>query len=550
MATETDVVDLRARRAGVPTRIEYSASSALPKLAWVARLDTELARLTVLHGRAVECRPKWLVEGVWDGPFEAGEFHLGAHLFGSGIRLDANAVYFMPSAALVDRLVYCWNGACLLVSNSVVALLAATGAHLDPDHDYLIDAKAMLAGVDRYDPSFHVVHASIEDFRQLYHTALIVREGGVTLERTIGVRRFASFHEYVATLRERLAAVCANALDPARRTALATYGTLSSGYDSTAVSVLVKDLGVRRFFTYVGSWAQGSKDQPEYETASIAAALGIEAIRIETPSVPSAEDELLLRAASPLGQQLPLIAMAQQIERAADGAVVFTGFHGDVIWDVHVPDEAVSAGIIRHDVSGLDLSELRLKSGFANVAVPFFFAASIESVVEISRSASMRPWTLGTAYDRPISRRIVEDAGVPRERFGWVKGGLFGATSRPANRELRKRYLQHVHRKLLPLPLLYARGGCDRIVMRVLSRARRMAKRRLGARRLADAITRRYQWFYEGYSCFGRRNYRSTLYVWSVMEAVRGLRDRGIGGFEAAADPRSSRPTVTQTALS
>lgn len=34
------------------------------------------------------------------------------------------------------------------------------------------------------------------------------------------------------------------------------------------------------------------------------------------------------------------------------------------------------------------------------------------------------------------------------------------------------------------------------------------------------------------------------------MEAVHGLRDRGIGGFEAAAGPRPRRAAVTHTALS
>ena len=226
MENGSDVIALAARLARAPSRIEYSSSAALPKLAWVATLDSEQARLSVLHGRAVECRPSFMVEGVWDGPFEAGAFHKGAHLFGSGIRLDRGAVYFVPSAALVDRLVYCRDGGKLLVSNSVVALLAATGARLDPSHDYLIEARAMLAGVDGYDTAFHVLHPSIERFHQVYHKVLAVRDGAITLERTIAVREFDSFHDYYTMLRESLAAICANASDAARRTPLTTFGTL------------------------------------------------------------------------------------------------------------------------------------------------------------------------------------------------------------------------------------------------------------------------------------------------------------------------------------
>jgi hypothetical protein len=33
----------------------------------------------------------------------------------------------------------------------------------------------------------------------------------------------------------------------------------------------------------------------------------------------------------------------------------------------------------------------------------------------------MRPWSVGGDYDRPIPRRIAEEAGVPRQWFGRVK---------------------------------------------------------------------------------------------------------------------------------
>lgn len=538
MENASEVIDLAAPLARSPSRIEYSPSAALPKLAWVATLDLEHARLTVVHGSAVECRPSFMVEGVWDGPFEAGAFHDGAHLFGSGIRLDRGTVHFVPSAALVDRLVYCRDGRRLLVSNSVVALLAATGARLDPRHDYLVEAKAILAGVDRYATALHVLHPSIERFEQVYHKVLAVKGGDVTLERTIAGRKFASFAEYHAALRERLAAICANAADAARHTRVTTFGTLSTGYDSSAVAALVKDLGVQRYFTYVGSWGAGTADRPEYETGPIAAALGVETIRIRAPTAPDAEDELLLRAASPLGQQLPLLALARHVERNAEAAAVFTGFHGDIVWDGNVRDKAVSAGIVRHDISGLDLSELRLKSGFFNVAVPFLFAASIESIAAVSKSAEMAPWRLGTAYDRPISRRIVEEAGVPRAAFGFLKGGLFGNSSRPTAAELRARYFDYVHRDVLPLPLFYARAGLDLYTMRLLSRAAALAERALGSRKFHDAMLAQFRRFNEGYSWYGRRNHRSTLYAWAVMELVAKLRQRAAG---APAPPEGRR---------
>jgi hypothetical protein len=35
----------------------------------------------------------------------------------------------------------------------------------------------------------------------------------------------------------------------------------------------------------------------------------------------------------------------------------------------------------------------------------------------------MNPWSLGAGYDKPIARRLAEEAGVPRHLFGQAKKG-------------------------------------------------------------------------------------------------------------------------------
>jgi hypothetical protein len=57
----------------------------------------------------------------------------------------------------------------------------------------------------------------------------------------------------------------------------------------------------------------------------------------------------------------------------------------------------------------------------------------------------MRPWRLENSYDRPIPRRIAEEAGVPRDLFGQIKVGsvvLFPSPSLPYGRELREEFLE------------------------------------------------------------------------------------------------------------
>jgi hypothetical protein len=59
----------------------------------------------------------------------------------------------------------------------------------------------------------------------------------------------------------------------------------------------------------------------------------------------------------------------------------------------------------------------------ANFA-PYIGALHGPAIYRITHSDEMRPWKLGTGYyDRPIARRIAEEAGVPRENFGQSKFG-------------------------------------------------------------------------------------------------------------------------------
>src|SRR5438309_2066059 len=99
--------------------------------------------------------------------------------------------------------------------------------------------------------------------------------------------------------------------------------------------------------------------------------------------------------------------------------VLVTGYHGDQMWSKR--PRAASADIVRGDQSGLSLSEYRLWAGFIHLPVPFLGVRQIGDVSALSRSSAMAPWDVPGAYSRPICRRIVETAGVPRDAFGVRK---------------------------------------------------------------------------------------------------------------------------------
>jgi hypothetical protein len=108
-----------------------------------------------------------------------------------------------------------------------------------------------------------------------------------------------------------------------------------------------------------------------------------------------------------------------------EGRILFTGFHGDKVWDRNC--EKVTKYIVRGDPSGHNLNAFRLRVGWIHLPVPFLGCTSHPSIHKISTSPEMLPWTLGNRYDRPIPRRLVEEAGVERKQFGIKKraAGLF-----------------------------------------------------------------------------------------------------------------------------
>jgi hypothetical protein len=105
------------------------------------------------------------------------------------------------------------------------------------------------------------------------------------------------------------------------------------------------------------------------------------------------------------------------------GRVLLTGYHGDKIWAKDTKD--LGTNIVRGDPSGLSLTEYRLWSGFIHCPVPFWGVRQIGDINALSNSSEMGPWDMQRNYSRPLCRRIVEEAGVPRGSFGIEKRATY-----------------------------------------------------------------------------------------------------------------------------
>ena len=404
-----------------------------------------------------------MVEGVWDGDFSSGKFHKAENIFGSGIRIDGERVYFVPSCALVDHLFYCLDGERLLVSNSLVLLLGYTGAALDDTHDYYSESTSIAKGMRDYKKEFRVVHPSIQCFYQVFYENIVVTKDGILFEMKNGLHEITSFEHYYTLLWSILSRIRDNYQDPERIIPLSAFTTLSSGYDSTAVTCLAKHLGVDTCFTVKksASWMQWSSKYSTDDGALAAQALNLNVIYVDASSSSISEDELYFLSTnygksqeSAVYNEIAFFPIAAHIEHRCSMAVLFTGYHGDKVWDINTLEEFLGQDLAQANGANFGLSEIRLKSGFINVAVPFILARNIRSLVAISHSDEMKPWSLGNDYDRPIARRIAESSGIPRKAFGMQKKGVARHYYRlPKSHALRAPFLHYIKER-------YGIGSC------------------------------------------------------------------------------------------
>ncbi|UCC99426.1 MAG: hypothetical protein JSW66_05990, partial [Phycisphaerales bacterium] len=228
--------------------VEHIRLPDLPRLAWIARVNPS-NDVRVYHGINVERHDQWLVEGVWDGEFGLGDFHRSSFFFGSGMRVSDNGVYFTTSSSLNSRLLCCRYGKDILVSNSLIILLAYTDAKLDQEHDYNRECSSIVRSVDSYDRKFRVLHPSIEYFQQVFFENIFVSHGQISFKPREHRTHIESYEDYIEQLMSILYRIRDNYTDKRRRFSVDAFSTISSGYDSTAVACLVRKIGVSKCFT-------------------------------------------------------------------------------------------------------------------------------------------------------------------------------------------------------------------------------------------------------------------------------------------------------------
>jgi hypothetical protein len=350
------------------------------------------------------------------------------------VRVEGEEVHFVASTALTDRLVFAEEGANLRVSNSLALLLAVTGASLDPTHEYRAESGFLAAGLDRYERRFRVRHPRGITFGQFYHESLVLSPRGIEFRSRGQIHEFPTFAAYRSALRGAVHALMTNARNPKRRWMFTPYTSASAGYDSAGVSVLAREAGTEFCYSKRRSNSSVLSGSISDDGTPIARLLGYETRELRSGRM--ARHEVLFRAVSRVSPELAFDTLMEEIRESGRLGVVFTGFYGDTMWGI-ASDRDEAAQMRWPSPSGLSLGEVRLHAGAVHVAVPFLFGRSGASIARISRSEEMLPWRVGGDYDRPIPRRILEEAGVPREWFGRRKRAILDHDTDPVSPQAR-----------------------------------------------------------------------------------------------------------------
>ena len=393
------------------SRFEYQSVSEWPSHAWITRLVAGDGRIRVWHGPDVQVGDDWYCEAIWDGEFGEGGFDATDIVAGSGARRREVAVTFVSSGSTVDRLQYLQRNDAIFVSNSLACLLSQTGlgASVAYPH-YLRDFNSIVKGIRDYTSPLPLVDGTPAQL--VYFDNL--QWDGVALRRSTkpcAHRSFRTFDQYHGFLNRSLERLAENMADPGRTLRYRMLGTLSTGYDSATVTALAGRFGLQEVLCF-------ERGNDRDIGTRIAHYFGVTPIPVNVQAwrkLPFPEVSFI--AGDAFGEEVHYSAAADRLH----GRLLLTGYHGDKVWDRDTPSPYLTPDIKRGDISGLALTEFRLRAGFINCPVPFWSARNIEDIHGISRSDEMSPWDVAGDYSRPICRRIVESIGVPREAFGVAK---------------------------------------------------------------------------------------------------------------------------------
>lgn len=383
-----------------------------PPLLWGARIDRRGLR-QLSCGSAVEETGEGILAAAWSGPYGDSSPLQATTSIGTGLLMAPDGIVAFCGNAGSDVVFIHRRGGELIVSNALPGAIALAGTALKRGYSfYNQDLVTYQFGPMRYRRSIPCAHGRIEPY---YRAVRIGRDLAVSPVDHDYPREFKNFADYRETLISELRLLFMNAAAAGRGTGYRPMVTLSRGYDSTAAAVVAREAGCEEGFTHCQ--AVGGPPGTSDSGAHIGEILGLRVTDFETLAYQRREDfpEAEFIASGYGGPQVYMAGTEAALERR----LIVTGFGGDAIWDRDYGlRRPAKPPFYAGGYSGVNFV---LRVPALLVAAPAVGAGAPGCVGELSRSQEMRSWSVGGDYDRPLARRIAEEAGVPRDAFGMAK---------------------------------------------------------------------------------------------------------------------------------
>ena len=441
------------------TNINVKHVSDWPPLAWVCKIEREPPIAHVWCGDRVEQIGNAIFESVWDGSVSPMDIDQSSVVVGSGLILRENTITFVPSSNTVDRIWLIKENFGGWVSNSLPALLATSGAKLRDDYfSYSHDLTSIIHGIDRYTQQIPLSDGVAE---VIYYQNLVFDwKSWRRVDKVDKTPFFDTFNSYYTYLLDTASRLASNATSDQRKFPLKLLTTVSTGYDSPTAAVIAKHAGCQNALTLTHARSRFIRSDSGVQIA--------ERLNLECDSY---DNHQPIRSEPYFWSVLGDMADANFSLFSFPNApsVLFTGFNGDIVWDRL--EHHQSNRCARKGLTGLGLCEYRLSAMFLHCPVPFWGIMHTPEIQKISISPTLSKWSIGGDYDRPICRRIVEDAGVPREWFGIRKNATcFSpyAERRPITKHARQRFKHFVKERnfrLIPYWMLQLSNQVDEDLM-------------------------------------------------------------------------------------
>lgn len=402
-------------------RFVYTQMTKLPPLAWLTIFTEDSNTVEVSCGDAVVTSPSYFVAGVWDGDFQKGEFDTCTTPCCTGMKIDESSsmgeVNLITPNHLQETVFSIKVNDKLYLSNSLSFVLEVSGCELLTTYkQYVADMGSILYGLKsdklvKYSPlaagrELRYLRCCIATIDKKLNIKESIRNSGLT---------FNNFEDYKQKIQQILIDIKTNATDIHRKHPYGMICTISRGYDAPSACVFAASVGCDEVFTFC--------DKPDDDGSKIAEILGYKKIyRVDSKQYIKNNKYLEAEALASGDSGATFIAF----EELFRNKLLIMGLRGDKVYDriqtnvnnnldFHVGDQLAQCG--------LTIYESMLKNNSITISIPLIGGDCWLDMKRISESEEMKLFSIGNHYDRPIPRRLLEEAGVEREMFGMKKFG-------------------------------------------------------------------------------------------------------------------------------